>query len=97
MRAFTGRPAAIGDHIAGHAVNPALQPVLSRIPALSLAESYARGEGYEYGKAFRSAAGVVAGEELSAVLERHIGFFQDVGLDWLAGDYRITAEMIEAS
>ena len=40
------------DRLGGHAVNPALQCVLSRIPALSLAESYERGEAYEYGAAF---------------------------------------------
>ena len=39
LRGFTGRPAAIAARTAGHAVNPALQPVLSRIPALTLAES----------------------------------------------------------
>src|SRR5258708_18270976 len=40
VRAFTGRPAAIGDHISGHAINPALQPTLSLIPALSLVGSH---------------------------------------------------------
>src|SRR5262249_10077294 len=47
LRAFTGRPAEIADVVAGHAVNPALQPVLTRIPMLTLAESYARGIAYE--------------------------------------------------
>ena len=124
LRAFTGRPAAIGEHVAAHGVNPALQPTLSRIPAITLAESYRLGEAYQYGGAFRLAAGLTAGPELAALLERHIGFFQDVGLDrldpeiagrlkeryaafdhpaarevlaWLAGDYRITAEMIAES
>src|SRR5580704_3084806 len=32
IRAFTGRPASIGAQLTAHAVNPALQPVLSRIP-----------------------------------------------------------------
>ena len=45
LRAFTGRPAAIGQHLAAHGINPASQPVLSRIPALTLAESYAHGRG----------------------------------------------------
>ena len=52
LRGFTGRPAAIAGQIAGHAINPASQPLLSRIPALTLAESYAQGEAYEYRAAF---------------------------------------------
>jgi hypothetical protein len=83
VRAFTGRPASIGPHIAGHGVNPALQPVLSRIPAISLAESYRLGDRYQYGAAFRTAAELVLGSELASLAERHIGFFQDMGLDRL--------------
>jgi hypothetical protein len=86
VRAFTGRPASIGPHIAGHAVNPALQPVLSRIPAISLAESYRLGADYQYGEAFRTAAQLALGPELANLAERHIGFFQDVGLDRLEPD-----------
>src|SRR5262249_22993371 len=40
LRSFTGRPAAIGSWLTVHAINPALQPVLSRIPALTLLASY---------------------------------------------------------
>jgi hyaluronoglucosaminidase len=83
LRAVTGRPAAIGRHIAGHAVNPASQPMLSRIPLMSLAESYARGDDYDYLAAFRAAAGVVAGSDLAARLERDLLLFQDRGLDRL--------------
>lgn len=84
LRGFTGRPAAIGPHIQAHGVNPALQPVMSRIPALTLAESYARGEAYEYTHAFRRAARTVLGEDLASLLERHARAFQDNGLDRLA-------------
>jgi hypothetical protein len=83
LRAFTGRPAAIAGHIAGHAVNPANQPVLSRIPALTLAESYARGEAYEYGAALRRAAEVVLGERLGLQVWRQLGLLQDTGRDRL--------------
>jgi hypothetical protein len=64
-------------------VNPALQPVLSRIPAISLAESYKLGEAYEYGRAFGYAAKVVAGAELARLLREDILYFQDVGLEHL--------------
>ena len=83
LRAFTGRPAAMASHIAGHAVNPANQPVLSRIPALTLAESYRECETYEYGAAFRRAARAVLGEGLGAMVERHLSSLQDTGLDRL--------------
>jgi hypothetical protein len=86
IRAFTGRPASIGDHIAAHGVNPALQPVLSRIPALSLAESYRLGEAYQYVQAFRNAAATVLGADLARRVERHLQFFNDVGLDRLEPD-----------
>ncbi len=61
LRAFTGRPAAIGQHLAAHGINLASQPVLSRIPALTLVDSYKLGEGYEYGAAFDRAAAEVLG------------------------------------
>jgi hyaluronoglucosaminidase len=80
LRAFTGRPAAIGPHLAAHAVNPSLQPTLFRIPALTLAESYARGEAYEYGAAWDRAAHAVLGEELADLLARHFRLFHDQGL-----------------
>lgn len=83
LRAFTGRPAAIGAHIAGHAVNPASQPVLSRIPALTLAESYAAGEGYEYGGAFDRAAEAVLGAELAKRVRLDLLALQDRGRDRL--------------
>lgn len=83
LRAFTGRPARIGQHLAGHAVNPALQPVLSCIPALTLAASYAAGDDYSYGEAFASAAGEVAGPELAKQLLRDLLLLEDAGLERL--------------
>jgi len=83
VRAFTGRPASIGPHIAAHAVNPALQPTLSQIPAITLAESYRRGEAYEYGQAFARAANEVLGEDLARAVERNLTQFQGFGLDRL--------------
>lgn len=88
LRAVTGRPASIAGHIAGHAVNPALQPVLTRIPALTLAESYASGERYDYGAAFLRAAETVCGPDLAAALTRDLLLLQDTGLDRLEPDTR---------
>ena len=86
IRAFTGRPASMAEHLSAHAVNPALQPVLTRIPAISLAESYRLGEAYEYGAAFRRATAEVLGPEMGAMIERHIGLMNDTGLDRIAPD-----------
>jgi hypothetical protein len=83
LRAFTGRPASLAPWLSAHAVNPALQCVLSRIPALSLAESYDKGEAYEYGAAFLRAATKVLGSELGALVQRHQRLLQDIGLDRL--------------
>jgi hypothetical protein len=83
LRAFTGRPASIAPHIAAHGVNTASQAVLSRIPCLTLAESYAKGEAYEYLAAFRRAAREVCGAELADYLERAILLLDDTGLDRL--------------
>jgi len=83
LRAFTGRPAAIGEHLAAHAVNPCLQPTLFRVPALTLAESYAQGDAYQYGAAWARAAREVLGEDLADLLGRHYRLFHDQGLERL--------------
>ena len=83
LRGFTGRPARIAECIAGHAINPALQPVLSRIPALTLARAYADGEAYEYGAAFEAAASAVVGSAFARLLRQDLILLQDTGLDRL--------------
>ena len=81
LRAFTGRPAATLDgRIAAHGVNAASQAVLTRIPALTLAEGYARGDAYAYGRAFRSAAARVLGPELARQVEADLERLDDEGL-----------------
>ena len=83
LRGFTGRAASNGDLLAGHAVNPALQPVLSRIPALTLAECYRRGDAYAYAAAFSRAAVEVLGAHLAEKVVRDLPLLQDRGLDRL--------------
>ena len=86
LRAFTGRCAGNAAHLTGHAVNPALQPVLTRIPALTLAEAYALGDSYDYRAAFDRAAARVLGPELAGLVGRRLSTFQDLGLDRLGDD-----------
>ncbi len=83
LRGFTGRPARIGDHIAAHGINLASQPLLTRIPALTLAESYAKGTDYEYGAAFDRAARLVLGDALAGQVQRDLLALQDRGRDRL--------------
>ncbi len=96
LRAFTGRSADNASHLAGHAVNPALQPVLTRIPALTLPEAYALGEAYDYRAAFERAAERVLGTELAGLVGRRLATFQDVGLDRLGEDAgRLRARFVD--
>jgi hyaluronoglucosaminidase len=83
LRAFTGRPAAIAGQIAAHGVNPASQPLLSRVPLLTLAESYRQGDAYDYGAAFTRAARAVLGDEFAERVGRDLLVLQDRGLDRL--------------
>jgi hypothetical protein len=83
LRGFTGRPAALADHLAGHGVNPALQPTLTRIPALTLVDSYKLGSDYQYGESFLRAAVEVLGGALGALVRDDVLILQDVGLDRL--------------
>ena len=46
LRGFTGRTGEIAPHVAAHAINPALQPHLTLIPAATLAASYREGAAY---------------------------------------------------
>ncbi|WP_166263369.1 beta-N-acetylglucosaminidase domain-containing protein [Marinobacter caseinilyticus] len=84
LRGFTGRPATLRDHLAGHGINPALQPTLSCIPALTLAESYRSGADYEYGQAQTRASQLVLGEELGGAVGADLLTLQDAGLDRLS-------------
>jgi hyaluronoglucosaminidase len=83
LRAFTGRSADIADRVAAHGINPALQPTLTRIPALSLVDCYTLRDRYAYGTAFRRAAETVLGRELADRVREDLLILQDVGLDRL--------------
>ena len=81
LRAFTGRPAGIGPRLSAHAINPALQPELTLLPALTLPESYRLGEDYDYGAALAASAQELLGPELSDLVRRHLILLNDTGLD----------------
>ena len=82
LRAVTGRSGLAGQ-VRGHAVNPANQATLSRIPARTLADAYRLGADYDYGDAWLRSARAVLGDDLAAMVERHLYLFQETGLDRL--------------
>lgn len=86
LRAFTGRPAEMGNYIAHHAINPASQAILGCIPALTLPNCYSDGEQYCYGKAFLKAASSVCGEDLASMLRQDLGLLEDRGLSGMADE-----------
>jgi hypothetical protein len=92
LRGFTGRPSTLASSISGHAINPALQPTLFRIPALTLAESYRSGDDYSYSEAFRKAAIDVLGEDLGHRVREDLLTLQDVGLDRLGEKEKLLRE-----
>ena len=83
LRAFTGRDARNARHLSGHAINPAIQPHLTCIPALTLPLVYRQGDDYAYGAAFASTARRLLGSELGAMLHEDVAALQDVGLERL--------------
>jgi len=83
LRGFTGRPAAIADHVAAHGINPAIQPTLARIPAITLADSYRQGSKYQYSDSFRRACVEVLGPDLGMNVREDLLTLQDIGLDRL--------------
>jgi len=86
LRPFRGRPPEIGTHLAAHAINPALQPVLTRIPAITLAASYANAGRDDPSTSFERAATAVGGPVLATMLRDDLPWLHDRGLDRL-GDH----------
>lgn len=79
LRSFTGRSHQIESLISGHAINPALQPWLSCIPALTLRDCYYQKDNYQYMKSFYLACDTVLGSELSNLVKKDYLLFNNVG------------------
>jgi hypothetical protein len=92
LRGFTGRRSDIAGHIAAHGINPALQPTLNRIPAITLSDSYRQGDAYEYALSFKRACLEVLGDELGARVREDLLTLQDIGLDRLAEKEQLLRE-----
>lgn len=86
LRAFTGRSARLAQVTVGHAINPALQPTLTGIPAMTLPAVYARGDDYAYMAAFHKAATAVLGPDLARQVAADLPLLCDAGRDRLSTD-----------
>jgi hyaluronoglucosaminidase len=95
IRGFTGRPAANAEYMGAHGINPALQPTLNRIPAMTLSDSYRQGEWYEYGESFRKACIEVLGDSLGALVRDDLLTLQDIGLDRLGDKEKLLRQRYE--
>lgn len=89
IRGFTGRAAAMADHIAAHGINPLLQPTLGKIPAITLADSYRLADEYQYSDSFRHACIGVLGDALGEMVREDLLTLQDIGLDRLEDKAKI--------
>lgn len=69
----------MGPYLAHHAINPASQPILSCIPALTLPSCYAKGDAYRYASEFLDAATRICGAELALMLQRDLNALEDRG------------------
>jgi hypothetical protein len=87
LRGFTGRSGLAG-RVAGHAINPALQPHLTLAPALTLAMTYRQGSAYSYGAAFGEAARQCYGADLARALEADLLTLNDTALDRISPERR---------
>ncbi|MCH2074490.1 MAG: protein O-GlcNAcase [Puniceicoccaceae bacterium] len=83
LRGFTGRSPEMAVHIDRHLINPALQPHLTLIPALTLVESYNLGDAYCYMEATKKAAVQVLGESLAQKVMSNLTALNDTGRDRL--------------
>ena len=81
LEAFTGRPAELEDRVSGHAINPMNQMELSKIPALTLVQSYHHGSDYRPEVAFRESCEKVLPKVLAMKLIAHRELFNQKGLD----------------
>lgn len=88
---FRDRPKPLLRLIAGHAVNPMNQPCLSRIPLVSLADSYSDRSAYDPDRSFAAACDALCGAELGGMIVDDLDLFQRTGLEQMTPEERNAA------
>ena len=82
----------MAEHVSAHGINAALQPVLGRIPAITLSDSYRQADNYQYAESFRHACTDVLGEDLGMMVREDLLTLQDIGLDRLGDKEKLLRE-----
>ncbi len=80
LRPFANRPPQLLDYLAGQAINPMKQAMLSRLPLASLPLSYQLGDAYQEDAIWRQVADGELGAELASLMTRDLPLLADVGL-----------------
>lgn len=80
LRAPVGRGPAVQQRVLAHAVNPALQPTLTRVVATAQALAWRLGDHYCYGEATDRALEQVLGRRLGRQVRADLLLLQDAGL-----------------
>lgn len=89
---FENRPHSLAGELSAHFVNPMNQPWLSRVPMLTLRDSYELKEAYVPEKSFKQAVSAIANPALADQLWNDLENFEQLGLDALAPEKK--AELI---
>lgn len=83
---FENRPQQMAEWCAGHAANPMNAAQLSKIPLLTLLDSYRLGAKYETGAAMNNALKRICSNQLAEKLAADVDIFQSHGLDKLSDE-----------
>lgn len=88
LSAFENRPGSLAHELASHFVNPMNQAWLSKIPLLTLKDSYDLNENYNPNYSFINAATVLSNAELADRMFHDLEKFHKLGLDNLSIEVR---------
>jgi hyaluronoglucosaminidase len=88
LRAFENRPHTLAGELAAHFVNPMNQAWLSRVPMLTLKDSYELKDAYCPETSFKQAVSAIASPALADQLWKDLDKFQQLGLDALTPEMR---------
>ncbi|MDD7805494.1 MAG: beta-N-acetylglucosaminidase domain-containing protein [Endozoicomonas sp. (ex Botrylloides leachii)] len=79
MYAFTGRPWQLSQWTSGHAVNPMIQPRLSKIPLCTLADIYQQKDKFIANSSFNNALRACCGEHLAKAIQDNLIYLTEEG------------------
>ena len=81
LYSFTGRPWQLANWCSGHAVNPMIQPQLSKIPLATLADIYTQKNQFVANESFKSALQFCCGEALAQAIQDNLVCLTEEGVN----------------